>query len=125
MQRLQHDGEHGCLKPEQQSRNSGDFAERGIGHRQGEQHAKARQHEQHAGDEPAPHSAFQPAGIGGELHGLRPGQQHAEIQGMQEALLVEPFLLVDQDGVHQRDLPGWPAEGEKANSPEYGEKFAP
>ena len=44
-----------------------------------------------------------------------PGQQHAEIERMQIALLVDPFPLVDQHAVHQRDLAGRAAEGEHAD----------
>ncbi len=45
-----------------------------------------------------------PADIGRELHRLRAGQKHAEVQCRQIARLVDPALLVDDDAMHERDL---------------------
>src|SRR5450759_3852767 len=52
----------------------------------------------------------QPAQIGGELLRLRAGQQHAEIERMQEPRFVDPLFLVDHDAMHQGDLSGRAAE---------------
>ena len=83
----------------------------------------AGQNEEEAGGEPAERSVQPPADIGGELHGLRPGQQHAEIERVQEALLADPFPLVDEHAVHQRDLAGGSAEGQDADLRPDGKRF--
>ena len=67
------------------------------------------------GREPAAHAVQQPADIGRELLRLRARQQHAEIERVQETRLVDPFLLVDHDAVHHRDLAGRSAEAEAAD----------
>jgi len=76
-----------------------------------------------AGDDPAPGAVHEPADIGGELHGLWPGEQHAEIKRMQEAILGDPAALVHEHAVHQSDLPGGPAEGQDADLRPDGERF--
>ena len=43
-----------------------------------------------------------------------PGQQHAEIQRVQKARLADPSFFLDQLGLHDRDLPGRPAERDEA-----------
>ena len=63
-----------------------------------------------AGDEPAARAVHQPADVGGELLRLGPGQQHAVVERMEEALFADPALLLDQDAVHDRDLSGGAAE---------------
>ena len=102
-----------ALMPNSAPSISGDAAAERIEQAQAQHHERARQHEQDAGGEPAAHAVQQPADIGRELLRLRPRQQHAEIQRMQEARLVDPLLLVDQDAVHQRDLAGRPAEADR------------
>jgi hypothetical protein len=54
----------------------------------------------------------QPADVGGKLLRLWPGQQHAIVEGVQEPLFTDPAFLVDEDAVHDRDLPGRTAERE-------------
>ena len=54
----------------------------------------------------------QPADIGRKLLRLRPRQQHAIVQRMQEPALGDPVFFLDQDAVHHRDLPGRAAEAE-------------
>ena len=80
--------------------------ERRVERREDEDDDEAGQHEQRAGDEAAARAVEQPADIGGELLRLRAGQQHAEIEGVQEARLGDPLPLLDQHPVHERDLPG-------------------
>ena len=46
-----------------------------------------------------------------ELLRFGAGQQGAVIQRLQEAMLADPFLLFDDDAVHDRDLAGRSAEG--------------
>ncbi len=45
---------------------------------------ESRQHEQRPGHDAATHAMQQPTDIGGELLRFRTGQQHAEIQRMDE-----------------------------------------
>ena len=54
----------------------------------------------------------QPADIGRKLLRLGAGEQHAEIQRMQKAALRDPFLIVDEHAMHQRDLSGGAAEAQ-------------
>ena len=122
-QRLEHDGQHCRFQPEQQTLDERNVAESQIDRRQLRDDHRARQHEKQPGDQPAPHAMQQPAGIGGKLHGFRAGQQHAVVQRMQEARLVEPTLLVDQDAMHQRDLAGGPAERQQADPGENARRF--
>ena len=46
----------------------------------------------------------EPADIGGELLSLGAGQQHAVVEGVQEAALGNPLLLIDNNSVHHRNL---------------------
>ena len=66
-------------------------------------------------DQPAAHAVQQPADIGRELLRLRPRQQHAEVERVQEARLVDPLLLVDHDAMHHGDLAGRAAEIDAAD----------
>ncbi len=52
----------------------------------------------------------QPTHIDRKLLGLGPGQQHAIVERMQEPRLPDPSLLLDEDAVHDGDLPGGAAE---------------
>jgi hypothetical protein len=54
-----------------------------------------------------------PAHIGGKLRGLGTRQQHAEIQSIEVARLVDPFALLHLLAVHERDLAGWAAKERK------------
>ena len=65
----------------------------------------------------------QPAEIDGELLSLRSRQQHAVVQRVQKAWLVDPSLFVDDDPVHQRDLSGGPAKAEHADLQPSPERF--
>lgn len=53
----------------------------------------ARKDEQPAGDQPAARPVQQPPDIGRELLRLGSGQEHAEVESMQELRVVEPTLL--------------------------------
>ena len=61
-------------------------------------------------DKAAERPVQQPADIGRKLLRLRPRQQHAVVQGVQEPLLADPLLFVDEDAVHDGDLPRRPAK---------------
>jgi hypothetical protein len=56
-----------------------------------------------------------PADPGGHLLGLRPGQQVAEVEGVQELLVGQPAPLVDDLAVHQGDLAGRAAKAQTAD----------
>ncbi len=70
----------------------------------------------HARHEPAARAVHEPADVRGELLRLRAGQQHAEVQGVQEALFADPALFLDEDPVHHRNLARGPAEAEKGDA---------
>ena len=61
-------------------------------------------------------AVHQPADVGGELLRLGAGQEHAEVEGVQEAAVAEPAPLLDQGAVHDGDLPGGAAEGEERDA---------
>ena len=115
-QRLDHDHQHGGLDAEQRAVDQRNAAPERIEQAQAQHHERARQHEQDAGHEPAAHAMQQPADIGRELLRLRPRQQHAEVERVQETLLLDPFLLVDHDAMHHGDLAGRPAEVDAGRS---------
>ena len=96
------------------ARHQRHLAEHQIDPGQRHQEEHGGQHEQHAGDDAAPGPVHHPADIGGELGGLRPGQQHAIVERMQEALLRDPAPFLHQVLVHDGDLPGGAAEADEA-----------
>ena len=110
--RLKHDREHRRLQAEEERLDDPDPAEGGVD--EGERHDRkdARQHEEYAGDQATLGLVQQPADVDGELLRLGAGQQHAVVERVQEPGLADPALLLDQDAVHHRDLPGGAAEGE-------------
>ena len=74
-----------------------------------------------AGDQAALGPVQQPADVDGELLRLRARQQHAVVERVKESRLADPALLLDQDAVHHRDLPGGPAEArERRSAPTSG-----
>lgn len=115
-QRLDHDGEHRGLHAEEQRRHQRRLAVGGVQPSERKHHGRAGQDEQHTRDQPAARAVQQPADIGGELHGLRPRQEHAEIQRVHEARVGDPAPLVDHDAMHEGDLPGRTAEAEQADA---------
>jgi hypothetical protein len=111
--RFQHDRQHGRLQAEEQRLHRRHLAEPGVQPAQHHDRDEARQHEQGPGEQTAPGPVQQPADVHRELLCLRPRQQHAVVERVQEPALADPALLLDQDAVHQRDLPGRPAEAER------------
>ena len=65
-----------------------------------------------SGHEPANGPMQEPSNIRGELLRLRPGKQHAVIKSVQKPLFRYPFLFVDQDTMHDRDLAGGSAKAQ-------------
>ena len=120
-ERFGHQRDDGALQAEEHAHQPRQLPEGGIGRAQGEDDAEARQHEQDAGGQTATHAMQQPADIGRELLCFRPGQQHAEIECMQELRFADPFSLVDHEAVHEGDLACRPAEAEATDlEPELG-----
>ena len=113
--RVEDDRQHRRLEAEEQSVDRADIAVEEIEPAQAHDRDDAGQHEQDAGDEPAADAVHQPADIGGELLRLGAGQQHAEVERVQEAALADPAPLLDQHLVHQRDLAGRPAEAQQGD----------
>jgi hypothetical protein len=114
-QGLDDDDKNRGLDADKGSLDQRHMAEPDIGEGQREDDARAGQHEQQAGGEPAQSAVQAPADVGGKLHGLGPRKQHAEVERMQEAVLRDPFPLVDKDAVHERDLAGRAAERKHAD----------
>ena len=109
--RVEDDGEHGRLEPEEQGGDDADLPVKGIDPAQDHDGDDAGQDEQPAGHDAAEGAVHQPADVGGELLRLGPRQQHAVVERVQEAALRHPALLLDEDAVHDRDLAGRAAEG--------------
>lgn len=55
----------------------------------------------------------QPADVGGQLLGLRAGEQHRVVERVQKAALREPTAPIHQLGVHQRHLAGRTTEADQ------------
>ena len=111
---LDDDGEHRGLQPEEQRLDEADIAEGGVDIAQAHDGDDAGQDEQAAGHDAAGGPVQQPADIGGELLRLRPRQQHAVVQRMQEPALGDPVLFLDQDAMHHRDLAAGPPKLSRA-----------
>ena len=84
-----------------------------VGNGVGVERADLERRGETSGHDAAERPVHEPADIGGELLRLRPRQQGAEPEPVQEAPLRDPAPLVHQDAVHHGDLPGRPAEGER------------
>ena len=123
-QRFDHDHQHGSLDAEQRTVDPRDATPKCVKKAQAEHEQRARQHEQDAGRKAAAHAVQRPTDVGRELLRLRPRQQHAEVERMQEARLVEPFLLVDDHAVHHGDLRGRTAEVDASDLQPQPERFA-
>ena len=122
-QRLDDDDEHRRLDAEKGRLDQGDLAEKGISDAERENDDGARQHEQEAGGKPSGRTMEAPADIGGELHRLGTGQEHAEVQCVQERLRRNPAALIDQKPMHQRNLACRTAERQDADLGPQRERF--
>jgi len=70
----------------------------------------SRKDEEPARNQATTPSVQHPAPVGRELLRLGPWKQHGIVHGVEEAILAEPSLLVHEDLLHHRDLPGRAAE---------------
>src|SRR5947208_28890 len=68
---------------------------------------------QSAGGPPATSSPQPPAHVERELTSFRSGTQHTKIARMKESRFTDPFFLLHQFAVQQRDLSRRPAETNK------------
>ena len=114
MRRLHDDRRHRRLDAIEEARHQRHIAERDVDPRQHDEDHERRQHEEAAGDDPAPGAMLQPADVGGQLLRLGARQHHAVVQRVQEAALGNPAPALDQLLVHHGDLPGRPAEADEA-----------
>ena len=122
-QSLDDDDEHGGLDADERRLDERHLTEKRIGDAEREHDEGARQDEEKASSKSAQGAVEPPADIGRKLHGFGTRQQHAEIERVQELLLADPFALVHQDAMHQRDLSGRPAEGQHADLRPHGERL--
>src|SRR5205085_10820858 len=91
-----------------------DVAVGGVDETQRPENKNRRNDKKCAGDDAAPGFVKKPADIDGELLCFRIGQQHAEVERMQKSRLADPLFLFDQLRLHNRDLTGRAAEGNKS-----------
>ena len=124
-ERLKHDHDDQRLDPEKRVLNDGQGAPAGIGEGQRRDDQCPRQHEEQPGQQTARDPTQAPSGIGGQLHRLGPGQQHAEAERAKEILLLEVTALVDQFLVHHGDLSGGAAEGQQADTAKAADHLGP
>jgi len=103
--RLNDDGKNGRLEAEKQALQQSQILKTGVKGRQTEDDAKTRKYEQRTGDNPAAGPMQKPSDIGCQLLRLRARQKHAVIERMQETAFGYPAFFINQDLVHQRDLP--------------------
>ena len=98
--------DHRGLEPEKEPFHERVLLPQHVGDGQRHDREEPRQYEQSAGDQATARSMEQPADVGGQLLRLGTRKQHAIAQRMQESLFADPALLVHQDAMHDRDLPG-------------------
>jgi len=118
------DGGHRRLDAVEDAGHRRHVAEGQVDPGQARQHEHRGQHEQRAGDDAAPGAVHQPADVDGELGRLGPGQQHAVVEGVQEAPLGDPAAALHQLLVHHGDLTGRAAEADEAELQPVAEGFA-
>lgn len=123
IERLKDHGQHRSLEAEQQSRHNINMPEGDIKRRQCQHDDRTGQHEQKPGQQAAAPAFHRPAGISRKLHGFRPRQQHAEIERMDQPLLIHPFLFIHENALQHGDLRRRAAEGQKPDLAECREKF--
>src|SRR3954453_697068 len=116
LHRVKHNREHHRLEAQKQRHNRRHAAERGVDIAERHDRADAGYDKKPAGNDGTRPAMHQPADIDRQLMGFRPRQQHAVAQRMQEPVLADPFLLVDDDPVHDRDLPGRTAEAKHGHA---------
>jgi hypothetical protein len=122
--RLHDNGQHGRLQPEEQALQHRGIADQDIGPAQPHDGHQTGQDEQNASHQRAADAMHQPPDVGRQLLRLWPRQQHAEVQCMQKPPITQPALLLNKDAVHDRNLPGWPAETQQRDATPDSRRFA-
>lgn len=110
-----HDCEHGCLDAQEDRFEGGSRTELGVGQRQRQHYQRTGKYEQEPRNQPAPDAVKPPANVGRQLHRLRAGQEHAEVEAAQKSPIVDPALLIDQNAMHEGDLSGRSAERQQTD----------
>ena len=118
-----HERDHGGLQAREDSRNPEKIPVGCIDHGKTPQNQNRGDHEERAGHDPAQCPVQEPADVDRELLRLRSGQEHAVAQGMEKALLRDPFLPVHEVALHDRDLAGRPAEADKSEPNPVGKRL--
>src|SRR5438067_668481 len=84
--------------------NPSDLAVGGIDPTQTPEEKHRGQNKQSSRNNAAPDLVQQPTDVDRELVGLGPGEQHAKIQRMEESRLTDPFFLLHEFPMQQRNL---------------------
>jgi len=122
--RGQDDGDHGGLHAVEDAGDGGHAAISHIGPGQADQQDERGQDEKHAGDDAAQGAVHHPADVNGELRGFGAGQQHAVIEGVQEAVFRDPSPAFHQFGMHHGDLARRATEADETELEPVQEGFA-
>jgi hypothetical protein len=85
-----------------------------VNPRQSGHECESREEKEHARRYRTRRTVEEPAGVDGELVRLGTGEQHREVQRVEEPLLVDPATTLHEFLVHDRDLSGRAAEVDEA-----------
>jgi hypothetical protein len=110
---LHHHSHHRRLEAVEHRIHQARFVKSGVQDGKPKNGNEAGQDEEDAGDHAAERPVEQPADVDGELLRLGAREEHAVVEGVEEALLADPALLLHQRPVHDGDLPRRPAKGEE------------
>src|SRR5438552_6944926 len=108
--RGRHDPDHRRREPLEDRGDDRELAARSVEPREAGHQDRCRRNEQHPGGDPSLGAVEEPTGVDRQLLSLGARQEQAEGQRVQEAVLAEPSAAGHQLLVHDRDLPGGPAE---------------
>src|SRR5439155_25064482 len=101
---LRDDRHDGGLHPEKDRCNPRDLTVSSIDPTQSPEEKGRGQNKKSSRNNAAPDLVQQPTDVDRKLVGLRPRQQHAKIQSMEESRLTDPFLLLYEFSVQQCNL---------------------
>src|SRR5260221_2224091 len=108
------DCEYGWLQAVKDRCDPGHVSEGHIDIAEPPKNEDRRDDKESAGNNAAPRLVQKPTDIDCQLLSFRSGQKHAIIERMEEARFADPFLLLDQFGVHDRDLSSGPTKTDKS-----------
>ena len=104
------------LEPQEQAFHDRLLLPEHVGNGQRHDRDEAWQHEQQASDQAPARPVEQPADVSRELLRFGTGQQHAIAQCVQETLFADPAFFIDENAVHDGDLPGRAAKRQQADA---------